>query len=283
MDEFIIKEHMSYDWFIATYFFLGGMGVGSYLLSVAANYWIEKLKPLAKIAAVISPLSVALGLVILLVDLGQPLRFWRLLVTFAPSSALFWGVWALNIFLLVSVIYLLQITKGEDEKAKTVAYIGLPFALVVGSYTAILLGQAPGRVLWHSPMLPVLFLLGGITSGIAFVMLAATIKNINSVSEHLNKIVASLVALELGLVILELINLYNGSAEAVAMANHLVSGSYSFLFWAIQIAAGAVLPIVILSRKKVSPSLQALASVLILVGVFTMRYIVVFGGQIPTY
>ena len=181
------------------------------------------------------------------------------------------------------MVYLWMLTKGESYKAKTIAYIGLPFALVVGSYTALLLGQASGRVLWHSPLLPVLFLLGGLISGAALVMLIAVIKNMSMVSEQLTKAIAGLVAIELGLVILEIINLYNGSADAVAMANHLLSGSYSFLFWAIQIIAGAVIPLVILFRSKVSPSSQAIASVLILVGVFTMRYIVVMGGQVPTY
>lgn len=283
MDEFIIHEHMSFDWYVVTYFFLGGIGAGSYFLSVAANFWKESLKPLGFIAAVVSPLSLALGLVILLADLGRPLGFWRLFTTFAPTSVLFWGVWSLNIFFAVSVAYIWLLKKGADDKAKKIAYLGLPFALIVGSYTAVLLWQAPGRILWHSPLLPVIFLLSGLISGIALVMLIAVIAKMSVVSEQLTKIIAYLVAAELGLVMLEISYLYIGSVDAVAMANHLVSGNYSFLFWAIQITAGAVVPMIILFRNKISPSLQVVASVLILVGVFTMRYIVVVGGQVPTY
>ncbi len=283
MDEFIIHEHMSFDWYVVIYFFLGGIGAGSYFLSVAANFWKKSLKPLGFIAAVVSPLSIALGLVILLADLGRPLGFWRLFATFAPTSALFWGVWSLNIFFAISVAYIWFLKKGEDDKAKTIAYIGLPFALVIGSYTAVLLWQSPGRILWHSPLLPVIFLLSGLISGIALVMLIAVIAKMSVVSEQLTKIIASFVAAELGLVLLEISFLYIGSTDAVEMANHLVNGSYSFLFWAMQITAGAVVPMIILFRNKVSPSLQVIASVLILVGVFTMRYIVVVGGQVPTY
>ena len=88
---------------------------------------------------------------------------------------------------------------------------------------------------------------------------------------------------ELGLIEVELINLYFGGAEAVSMLKHLVKGEYSFLFWIVEIFLGGILPIMILLRKKITPQLQAIASVLILIGIFTMRYIVVVGGQVPTF
>ncbi len=283
MVEFKIIEHMSYDWVIAAYFFLGGLSVGSYLLSVAANYWKKSLQPLANIAAIITPLFLSLGMLLLFLDLGKPFRFWRLLFTLVPTSALSWGVWFLNIFFFISLAYTWFLIKGNGAKAKKFAYFGLPFALLVGSYTAVLLGQAPGRVLWHSALMPLLFLLGGLISGIALVMLVAIALNKGAISAQLNKFIAWLLVLELGLVLIEILNLFNGGARAVAMANRLMRGEYSFLFWMVEIVLGAVLPLVILFRSKVTLSHQAMASVLILVGIFAMRYIVVVGGQVPTF
>ena len=67
------------------------------------------------------------------------------------------------------------------------------------------------------------------------------------------------------------------------MAKHLVTGHYGFLFWAVEIVLGALLPIVILLKSKALSSAHALVSLLILIGMFTMRYIVVIGGQVPTF
>ena len=284
MEEFVIHEHMSFDWRIVTYFFLGGLSAGSYFLSVAASFWNKSIKPLALISSVISPLAIFIGMVVLMVfDLGRPFGFWRLLVTFVPTSSLFWGVWALSIFLVISVLHLLMLIRNDEEKVRLITYFGLPFALVVGTYTAVLLNQAPGRVLWHSPLLTVLFPLGGIISAIALVMLIAVMTNKSHISAHLTKLIAGLIGFELIFIALEILNLNNGSADAVEMAHQLVSGGLSFMFWGLQICMGIVIPFIILVRSKVTPSLQAVASILILVGIFTMRYIVVVGGQLPTF
>ncbi|MHC4771999.1 MAG: DmsC/YnfH family molybdoenzyme membrane anchor subunit, partial [Planctomycetota bacterium] len=71
-------SHLAYDWMIVTYFFLGGLSVGAYLFSVAANYWKQEFKHLAKKSAVLSLITLAIGMFILLHDLGQPYRAWRL-------------------------------------------------------------------------------------------------------------------------------------------------------------------------------------------------------------
>ncbi len=283
MNEFKIIEHMSYDWMIAAYFFLGGLSAGSYVLSVVANYWRKDLKPLAPMAAVIAPLFLALGMLILLIDLGQPLRFFRLLISLNPRSALSWGVWFLNAFFFISVAYAWFLKSGDEAKARKFGYLGIPFALLVGSYTAVLLGQAPGRVLWHSALMAPIFLLGGLVSGIAAVMLLSALSNSESVSSYLCKLLAWLLILEAGLVLVEILNLFNGGAEAVAMAKHIVIGQYSFLFWAIEIALGIALPVHLLLKNRVTPKAKMLASILVLVGIFAMRYIVVVGGQVPTF
>ncbi|MHC4185750.1 MAG: NrfD/PsrC family molybdoenzyme membrane anchor subunit, partial [Planctomycetota bacterium] len=80
-----------------------------------------------------------LWLQILLIDLGKPFRAWRLYLSFNPRSAIWWGTWFLGIFFLLSLVYAWLLTKGEDEKAKKYAYLGLPFGFLVAVYTAIIL------------------------------------------------------------------------------------------------------------------------------------------------
>jgi formate-dependent nitrite reductase membrane component NrfD len=98
----------------------------------------------------------------------------------------------------------------------------------------------------------------------------------------LGKVVAWLLVLELVMIFGEFILLFNGGTEHVAVAKSLLSGQLGFLFIGVEIILGAVIPVVILLRNKASVSIQALASLLILIGIFAMRYVIVVGGQLTS-
>lgn len=272
--------HLAYDWMIVTYFFLGGLSVGAYLFSVAANYWKREYKPLAKRSAVLSLIALAIGMFILLLDLGQPFRAWRIFVSFNPQSMLSWGVWFLNIFGLLNLLYTGLLFQAKEEVAKKFAYLGLPFAVLTATYTAMLLAQSPGRVLWHTALLPVLFLNGAIISGLAVVMLFSAVKQNAELLAKLGRFVAWLIILELGMVFSEIIILLNGGTESVAAAKFLFYGKIGGLFLWLEIILGAIVPVTILLRTRTNSFLQAVASLLILIGIFTMRYVIVIGGQL---
>ena len=154
------SAHLAYDWIIVTYFFLGGVSVGAYLFSLAASYWKQEFKHLALKGALLSLISLGLGMLILFVDLGRHDRAFLLVTRFNPHSMVSWGVWFLNIYGLTNLIYTSLLFKDKAEVAKKFAYLGLPFAVLTATYTAMLLAQAPGRILWHTALLPVLFLNG---------------------------------------------------------------------------------------------------------------------------
>ncbi len=280
MPDYVAVPHIAYNWMIAVYFFLGGLGAGAFLLSVTANYWKQEFKPVAKTASFIAPAVIAIGLFFLWIDLGRPFNAWRLFLSFNPASALSWGVWFLNIFFVLSAAYALLLVKGQESKAKLAAYAGVPFAILVGTYTGILLAQAPGRVLWHSALIPVLFLNGGLISGMAATMLLSVGRQSKDLLSKLGKVAGWLVLLELGLVVIEVVVLFNGEAGGVEIANALLVGEYSLLFLGVEIVLGTLIPLVILLRSKVNSAALAVASALVLIGIFTMRYVIVIGGQV---
>ena len=280
MPDYVAVPHIAYNWMIAVYFFLGGLGAGAFLLSVTASYWKQEFKPVAKAAAVIAPIAIAVGLFFLWLDLGMKFRVWRLFLSFNPASALSWGVWFLNIFFVLSAIYAWRLLKGQADKAKDVAYVGVPFAVLVGAYTGVLLAQSTGRALWHSALTPVLFLNGGLISGVAVAIIFSVKQASGELLSKLGKIVAWLVVLELGLLAVELLSLFNGGTEGAEVANALLAGEFSLLFIGVEVVLGALIPLLILLRSKVSPAALAVASALVLVGVFMMRYVIVIGGQV---
>ncbi len=280
MPDYVAVPHIAYNWMIALYFFLGGLGAGAFLLSVTANYWNQQFKPIAKTASFVAPVAIAIGLFFLWIDLGRPFNAWRLFLSFNPASALSWGVWFLNIFFAFSVIYAGLLAIGRGSQAKLAGYIGVPFAILVGTYTGILLAQAPGRIMWHSAIIPVLFLNGGLISGAAATLLLSAGRQSRALLSKLGKVVGLLVLLELGLIVIEFLVLINGEVEGVTAAKALLTGEFGFLFLGVEILLGAVIPLLILLRREVSSAAISIASVLILIGILTMRYVIVVGGQV---
>ncbi len=275
--DYVAVPHIAYTWMIVAYFFLGGLGAGAFLLSAAAICWKEQLKPVAKTAGIIAPLAVGLGLLFLVVDLGKPERFWRLLVTFNYTSAISWGVWFLNVFFALSVLNAWLLLRGKASKA--VAWAGAPVAILVGAYTGVLLSQSLGNAFWHSAFVPVLFLNSGILTGVAATAMLSGRSLSDELSAKLAKIIGWLVVAELGLIVVELFALLNGDAESVEVAQALLGGKFAFLFLGVELLLGALVPLAILFRRKVNAAALATASVLVLIGVFTMRYVIVIGGQ----
>src|SRR5207244_1499928 len=95
-------------WYILFYFFLAGLAGGSYviatLLRLAGRPGDE---PAARLGYYISFVTTLICPILLTLDLGQPLRFWHMLVNTTPGNTApefkYWspmsvGAWALVIF-----------------------------------------------------------------------------------------------------------------------------------------------------------------------------------------
>lgn len=155
---------------VAQYFFLSGLSAGAFVVCAAAALWAgERLRNAAhRVAWMVFLLGLIapLGLVL---DLEQPLRAWHLFVWFNPRSPISWGVWLLSGHLIVSALY----AWSSDNRA--LAVVGLPLALGVAGYTGALLAAMQARPLWATPLLPLLFVLSALASGLALHVLAAAL------------------------------------------------------------------------------------------------------------
>jgi len=100
-------------WQIPIYLFLGGLAAG--LLFFAAYYTIigkqDKYQTAVKIAPIIAPFAIILGLIALLLDLKHPLFFWRLYTTIRLESPMSWGAWVLMLVTPLSMIWVLSYLK----------------------------------------------------------------------------------------------------------------------------------------------------------------------------
>src|SRR3990172_1651722 len=97
-----------WEWYyIATYFFIGGVSAGAYFIgSLVELLGNQKQREISRIAYYIAFPLIFVSPILLIADLGQPLRFWHLLFytkdgvpymnTLSPLSV--GGAWALLIY-----------------------------------------------------------------------------------------------------------------------------------------------------------------------------------------
>lgn len=271
------------DWTTVLYFFFSGLAAGSFLMSFWCGYQQEKLKPLAKVSAVVSPISLAIGMVMLLIHLGRPFQFWRIFVTFKPASTISWGSWVLTLFFIVSGLHALLWWMNVKGGTKLLGVLGLPLAIFTGMYTGLLLMQMSGNSLWNSALLPWLFLVGALLSAVAVSILVMALSGKEAVEPFygLKHYICGLVILELIMVGSEFIALYTGGAESVQIADLFLVGGFSRLFIGLQIIVGSLVPLglVVFMKARKSAALHVVVSVLLLVGILTVRYLVVMMGQ----
>lgn len=282
MDQVIsynIEHHEAMGVLVVIYFFLSGLGAGAFL--TAAGFHLfggERYAKIQKTAAIAAPLLLIPGLLCLVIELGQPLRFLNMFLYFNPASIASWGVWVINIFMAVSVLYAFLHIIGKTEKTRPLACVGFVFALAVGFYSGMLLYQMHGHVLWHSALVPIIFLASAIASGLAVVLLLSGSADENQV-RVLSNALAVAIGVDLVLALTEVLTLLFSSGEKAAVAKIIFSGNYGFLFIWVYIIAGLALPLVVLMRQRTSRNVQVITAILVLAGTFAMRYVIVMGGQ----
>ena len=109
--------------------------------------------------------------ILLLMDIGQPLRFWHLFVYFDPRSPMAWGTLILTAYPFLASVYVFHLFREEMESARFWGFVGLPVALGSHAFVGFVLSFAHARVLWSSSLIPIFFLLTAGLSGFALVVI----------------------------------------------------------------------------------------------------------------
>ena len=275
---------------IATYFYLTGLSAGSFIISTMAyGFGMVRFKPVGKIGVVMATLLLLVAPIILLIDLEQPLRFWHLIFYLRITSPITWGTFLLSLYPLNCMVYGYFMFKGDLKRTKIFGLIGIPLALMVHGYTGFILALGKARVLWNTAIMPPIFLVSAMVSGLALMILVVVVKDFvlqrkkepdRPLIYALGKFMVASILLDLILIGIDLTVLLTSTTEAYMAAHMLLAGEFSFLFLGVEILLGAVLPLILLLfpfTRRWIPA-YVLASVLVMVGIFAMRCIMVIGG-----
>lgn len=287
-------------WEVPIYLFLGGMVAG--IMIVAAlleRFWPDVAdKRISFIAPIASFVLLSLGMVALLFDLELKLHVFRFYLAFKPTSPMSWGSWILMLAYPAIILWWLG-SLGQERKERLFAYrfLGLlsPFCkwaednrqmviqwtagigVSLGIYTGILLQAYLARPLWNSALLGPLFLVSGISTGTAFLMLWRTNEKTHDMLVRWDIWALSI---ELLLLTLFLMNKAMGTGSHLASFKLLVGGPYTGAFFALVMGAGILVPLFLEWRElKHKAHSRYLVPALVLVGGFALRAVLVAAGQ----
>ena len=274
---------------IAWYLFLAGLGGGAFVASAYLRWKHPEAVNMRRAGHLIAPAVVIAGLLLLMLDaeagLHNPLRFALLLSNF--GSVMSWGVVFLAGFTLVALaVALLDILKKAVPKALEIA--GVALGLCVAVYTGALLGVANTFPLWNNALLPILFLVSALSTGMAAVMLYGALARPDEFArvESLKRTHFALPLVELLLVAsLLFITGFNSSAGSASVSSLLV-GDYALPFWIAFLAVGLVAPAAIEAWSMLGASdafehsaqgrvAAAGSEIGVLVGGWVLRYLLI--------
>lgn len=288
-------------WPIGLYLFLGGLAAGILLFaSIVTVLDKEKDYPAAvKYASFIPPIALVIGLIALIYDLKNPLYSWQLYTTIRIESPMSWGAWVLLIVTPLSFLWvfsyfselfpkwnlkfdwLKKFEKFCQKNRKNMAYALIPLSIILGVYTGILLSAFNARPLWNNAILGPLFLVSGLSTGAAaIILLAKTAKE-----RHLfSKVDLALIILELGLIIHMFMGMYAGSQVQLEAMQLLVGGEFTLMFFGFVVILGLIVPGILEALEiKGFKVPVAIPAILILIGGLIFRLVMVEAGQITRY
>ena len=284
---FNVPHEVPWKIYIPLYFYFTGLSAGSFILSTLSTvFGIKRFKPMALPAAIISFLLLLLAPACLILDLHQPLRFWHTLVPeyFNNTSALSYGSWLLTAYPIANLIYIYFIFVKNDRVTRVLGMITVPLAIFVHAYTGFAFALVRARAWWHSALMPGFFLTSALLSGIAPLLVVALIIDQDPKEKLDPELFKSLRLMMIGILLTDLF--WNGCfwltllvSTADGYASVMLAFHEKLYLWG-EIISGMLVPLVILllpwtrSRR----AWLCVASILIIGGVFLMRYSVVFIG-----
>lgn len=329
---FIYPNEVEIHWgiLVVVYPYITGLVAGAFILaSLVQVFNVKEVQPTYRLALLTALAFLVIAPLPLLLHLGHPFRSYEIFLTPQLKSAMamfgfvylwylmavllleLWFeyrkdlvVWSKEVIFPMNWIYRILSFFSTDISERAVAFdhkaikiitlIGIPSAFLLHGYVGFIFGSVKANPWWSSVLMPLVFLMSAIVSGIALVVFLYMVvtplrgKSVNMAC--LDKITSYLfyaVIVDFTLEVLDFIHRLYQSEESIKILSRLVTDKLFVSLWIIQVLLGMLLPLGILiavKSLKINEELRRLfyfaAAIMIQLGIFATRWNVVIGGQL---
>jgi Ni/Fe-hydrogenase subunit HybB-like protein len=261
------------------------LAAGGFTLTAAVHILnIKRLHSIIRPTILTAFLGYILVCAALMYDLGKPYNIWHPLIMRNPHSVMFEVAYCVMLYTTVLALEFSPIPLEHfklERPLKVVRAILIPLVIcgvILSTLHQSSLGTLylimPGKLhpFWYSPLLPAFFFLSAIAVGLAMTIFESSLS-----SKHFGLQLELPVLQELGRVLLVVLGVYGilrledlANRGALKLAFH--PGYEMYLFW-LEITLAIILPLVLLSQRRIRASANGLyfSAVLVVLGFITNR------------
>ena len=298
----VVETQSVWGMYIVWYLFLAGVGAGAYIAGYALDILGGKFRSASKVGVALAAPLVLVGTVLLILDLGQPANVLNLYLTPNPTSMIALGTIVITIFMVLGAVHIglfiwpSRTLETHGRARRVIGGIGVAFALATAVYTGVLLGVVKSVPFWNNSLLPMVFLVSALSTGLGSVIAGEVVVRRGKTGEELANISESiqlmakadmaLIAGEILAVFFYLTTIPGSSPEAGASVNVLTTGDLALTFWGGLIFAGLAFPLALESvghfRTRISAAARTaillIGGLCVLGGGVLLRYLILAAG-----
>ncbi|HET6386580.1 MAG TPA: NrfD/PsrC family molybdoenzyme membrane anchor subunit [Armatimonadota bacterium] len=274
-------KHSEWTWMIPPYFALGGITGASFVLArTAERFGGPHYRGLTRVGVLTSAAAFAPCPPLLILDLGDPMRFHHMLRVFKPQSPMNVGSWTLTALSGCIGVALLREIVGIESPLMKVALagadlFGIPLGLMMAAYTGVLISTTSTPVWTQNPWLGALF------SASAFDMAAASVTlGVEGAGQSGSPGSKALEPMSMIARFTTAATLAGYLISAGELAQPLTTGKYRAHIWGGAVTAGLVLPTVLEKVGRKSSATKITAAILALFGGFCLKWAIGSAGHV---
>ena len=331
MPGFVYPNEAGIEWdlLIVVYPYITGLVAGAFIVSSLYHvFGLNSLKPVARLSLITALAFLLVSPLPLIIHLGRPERALEMFLRPNLISAMagFGYIWFLYLILVLLEVWLVfrpaivenaKSLTGVKQKIysilslgildisdkslaidnkviRVLAFIGIPAACLLHGYVGFIFGAIKSNAWWSTSLMPIIFLVSAIVSGIALLIViyiigtkirkaALDYRCVHSLTLWLGGFITLALALE-GL---EVLTMLYESEESWGLIQQLITKEIGLSYFGIQFALGTILPILVMGmaeivnlNERIKLIMRFTSAAFILIGVFAMRWNVVIGGQL---
>jgi len=237
-----------------------GLAAGAFTLTAVVHLFnLKRFEPIVRPTILTGFLGYSFVIVALLLDLGQPWRIWHAIVYWNTHSVMFEVAWCVMLYTTVLAVEFSPVVFerfGFHAPARLIHRLITPL-VILGVLLSTLHQSSLGSLylivpsklhpLWYSPMLPLYFYISAIGAGIGMVILESYLSK-RAFHRHLE--MDLLEPLARGMVVA--LGIYGLMRLQGIARNHAFGtlGSYEGRMFLVEFILGVVLPVVLMSFRR---------------------------------
>lgn len=279
-----LKGHFVFGWKVIGYLFLAGVGGGGSAVGAAFHLIHPEAEFVTRASVIMGAPLVVVGCLLLFSDLGRPQAAFRALSR--PNQA--WisrGTIILTAFVILEAIQFawwiwpFEGLTSDSSLFALLNILGGIFGVLTVIYTGFLFDTTRSIPFWSTPILPLLFLVSGVSTGIFGLILLLLFSGVSpSESVRLLSQFDTYLLLFEALILFFYLHGMHEVTAARASVRRLVRGDLSFAFWGGVVLIGLMIPFVLEVLQRSGFFVIIMACLCGLVGGIYVRYVVVSGA-----